>query len=111
MRTVRRLVRCHGSGMFKFANGNTELLTCFQSSYCPEAAELYAPCVCSKSYVVDEISETIRKSVKYSCSNNDDVTSAHNFYNEYCAMNEGTTYFAPPNGPPGDSRSFPSTEL
>ncbi|KAK7397743.1 hypothetical protein QQX98_012884 [Neonectria punicea] len=69
---------------------------------CPQAAELLAPCVCSKDAVVSDVSETIRKSVKYSCSNNQDVTSAQHFYNEYCAMNEGTTRFATPDGPPGD---------
>ncbi|CAM1505771.1 Fc.00g114080.m01.CDS01 [Cosmosporella sp. VM-42] len=69
---------------------------------CPEAAQLYAPCVCSKEDLVSSVSETIRSSVKYSCSNNDDVTSAYKFYNEYCAMNEGTTSFATPDGPPGD---------
>ncbi|KAH7161632.1 hypothetical protein EDB81DRAFT_350835 [Dactylonectria macrodidyma] len=69
---------------------------------CPEAAELFAPCVCSKSDVVSSVSDVLRKSVKYSCSNNQDVTTAQNFYNEYCAMNEGTTSFASPEGPPGD---------
>lgn len=69
---------------------------------CPEAAELFAPCVCSKSEVVSAISDTLRQSVKYSCSNNQDVTTAQSFYNEYCAMNKGTTSFATPEGPPGD---------
>ncbi|KPM43261.1 hypothetical protein AK830_g3241 [Neonectria ditissima] len=69
---------------------------------CPEAAELLAPCVCSKEDVVSDVSATIRSSVKYSCSNNQDVTSAQHFYNEYCAMNKGTTRFATPDGPPGD---------
>ncbi|KAF7555214.1 hypothetical protein G7046_g6615 [Stylonectria norvegica] len=71
-------------------------------SRCPEAAELQAPCVCSKSDVVSDISETIKSSAKYSCDNNEDVTAAQNFYHEYCAMNNGTTSFAAPAGPPGD---------
>ncbi|KAM5341606.1 hypothetical protein ACJ41O_014637 [Fusarium nematophilum] len=71
-------------------------------SRCPEPAELNAPCVCSKEAVVSDISETIRSSVKYSCSNNEDVTSAYNFYDQFCAMNEGTTSFATPGKPPGD---------
>ncbi|KAF7549477.1 hypothetical protein G7Z17_g6364 [Cylindrodendrum hubeiense] len=69
---------------------------------CPQAAELFAPCVCSKSEVVSSVSDVLRKSVKYSCSNNQDLTTAQSFYNEYCAMNQGTTAFATPKGPPGD---------
>ncbi|RSL98900.1 hypothetical protein CDV31_012421 [Fusarium ambrosium] len=69
---------------------------------CPEAAELNAPCVCNKKDVVHDITETLKSSVKYSCSNNQDVTSAQNFYSEFCAMNDGTTSFATPKGPPGD---------
>ncbi|KAF4435306.1 hypothetical protein F53441_13539 [Fusarium austroafricanum] len=73
------------------------------SSRCPEAAELNAPCVCNKKDVVRDITSTLRSAVKYSCSNNGDVTSAEHFYNEFCLMNDGTTSFAPPKGPPGDS--------
>ncbi|RBQ73415.1 hypothetical protein FVER53590_04259 [Fusarium verticillioides] len=72
------------------------------SSRCPEAAELNAPCVCSKKDVVKDITSTLKSAVKYSCSNNGDVTSAQNFYSEFCQMNDGTTSFAPPKGPPGD---------
>ncbi|KAF5012052.1 hypothetical protein FDECE_1873 [Fusarium decemcellulare] len=72
------------------------------ASRCPEAAELNAPCVCNKKDVVHDITETLKSSVKYSCSNNQDVTSAQNFYSEFCAMNDGTTSFATPKGPPGD---------
>lgn len=75
------------------------------SSYCPEAASLYAPCVCGKDYVVAHVSAELSSSVRYSCSNNADVTSAQNFYHEYCNMNNGTTSFAEPPGPPGDSES------
>ncbi|KAF4974409.1 hypothetical protein FZEAL_8683 [Fusarium zealandicum] len=74
-------------------------------SKCPEPVELNAPCVCSKKAIVSAISETIKSSAKASCSNSEDVTSAQNFYNEFCAMNEGTTSFATPNSPPGDSWS------
>ncbi|KAF5025783.1 hypothetical protein F66182_2116 [Fusarium sp. NRRL 66182] len=73
------------------------------SSRCPEAAELNAPCVCSKKDVVKDVVSTLKSAVKYSCSNNGDVTSAQNFYSEFCLMNEGTTSFAPPKGPPGDT--------
>lgn len=73
------------------------------TSWCPEAASLYAPCVCNKDYVVSHVSDIISKSVRYSCSNNQDITSAQNFYSEYCNMNNGTTEFATPSGPPGDS--------
>ncbi|KAF5668719.1 hypothetical protein FDENT_11743 [Fusarium denticulatum] len=69
---------------------------------CPEAAELNAPCVCNKKDVVQDITSTLRSAVKYSCSNNGDVTSAQNFYSEFCKMNDGTTSFALPKGPPGD---------
>ncbi|KAM5365369.1 hypothetical protein ACJA88_012551 [Fusarium oxysporum] len=72
------------------------------SSRCPEAAELNAPCVCNKKDVVRDITSTLKSAVKYSCSNNGDVTSAQNFYSEFCQMNDGTTSFAPPKGPPGD---------
>ncbi|KAJ4270529.1 hypothetical protein NW762_002216 [Fusarium torreyae] len=72
------------------------------ASRCPEAAELNAPCVCNKKDVVKDITATLKSSVKYSCSNNGDVTSAQNFYSEFCRMNDGTTSFAPPKRPPGD---------
>ncbi|KAK0386759.1 hypothetical protein NLU13_6595 [Sarocladium strictum] len=71
-------------------------------SRCPLDASLYAPCVCSKDNVTPRVSETLTNSVKYSCSNNEDITAAQNFYHEYCAMNNGTTSFAKPTGPPGD---------
>ncbi|KAH8172368.1 hypothetical protein LIA77_06623 [Sarocladium implicatum] len=71
-------------------------------SRCPEDASLYAPCVCTKDHVTSSISEVITKSVEYSCSNKEDITAAQDFYHEYCAMNNGTTSFAPPQGPPGD---------
>jgi hypothetical protein len=73
------------------------------ASWCPEAASLYAPCVCGKEYVVDHVNDVISKSVRSSCSNAQDITSAQNFYGEYCRMNNGTTSFAVPEGPPGDS--------
>ncbi|KAF5603635.1 uncharacterized protein FSUBG_7192 [Fusarium subglutinans] len=72
------------------------------SSRCPEAAELNAPCVCNKKDAVQDITSTLKSAVKYSCSNNGDVTSAQNFYSEFCQMNDGTTSFTPPKGPPGD---------
>ncbi|KAH6880478.1 hypothetical protein B0T10DRAFT_144486 [Thelonectria olida] len=71
------------------------------SNRCPEDASLFAPCVCSKSDVVKDISSSIGSSVKYSCSNTEDVAAASTFYDEYCAMNEGTTSFKKPAGPPG----------
>ncbi|KAI5459401.1 hypothetical protein BGZ63DRAFT_406693 [Mariannaea sp. PMI_226] len=71
------------------------------SDRCPEDAKLFAPCVCSKPDVVKDITESIGKSVKYSCSNTEDVTAASVFYSEYCDMNNGTTSFVKPQGPPG----------
>jgi hypothetical protein len=38
-----------------------------------------------------------------SCSNGGDISDAVGFYSEYCAMNNGTTTFTEPAGPPGDS--------
>lgn len=38
-----------------------------------------------------------------SCSNGGDISDAVGFYSEYCAMNNGTTTFTEPPGPPGDS--------
>lgn len=78
------------------------------SGLCPVDANLYAPCVCNKGYVVSQITEYISSSVRASCSNNQDVTLAENFYNDYCNMNNGTTEFAPPAGPPGDSKLLAS---
>ncbi|KFA74331.1 hypothetical protein S40288_03697 [Stachybotrys chartarum IBT 40288] len=69
---------------------------------CPEDASLYAPCVCSKSGVADMVSRTLSSLARSSCSNNEDASSAQAFFAEYCAMNQGTTEFAPPNTPPGD---------
>jgi hypothetical protein len=99
LREMEYMPPCAQSGLYWGVVG--------QSSYCPEAASLYAPCVCNKEYVVSMVSETISRSVRSSCSNNQDVTSALNFYHEYCNMNNGTTSFAKPEGPPGDSLSSP----
>lgn len=97
LREMEYMPPCAQSGLYWGVVG--------QSSYCPEAASLYAPCVCNKAYVVSKVSETISRSVRSSCSNNEDVTSALNFYHEYCNMNNGTTTFEPAEGPPGDSMS------
>ncbi|KAL7929538.1 hypothetical protein V8C35DRAFT_315494 [Trichoderma chlorosporum] len=69
---------------------------------CPQAASLFAPCVCGKGGIPSAISDVISKSVRYSCSNGGDISAAEDFYNEYCAMNNGTTTFTQPPGPPGD---------
>ncbi|KAM0449146.1 hypothetical protein ACHAO4_007808 [Trichoderma viride] len=37
-----------------------------------------------------------------SCSGGGDISDAVGFYSEYCAMNNGTTTFTEPPGPPGD---------
>ncbi|KAH0527538.1 hypothetical protein TsFJ059_002531 [Trichoderma semiorbis] len=71
-------------------------------SKCPEAASLFAPCVCGKGGIPSQVSDVISKSVRYSCSNGGDISAAQDFYNEYCAMNNGTTTFTQPPGPPGD---------
>ncbi|KAF4122240.1 hypothetical protein GMORB2_7833 [Geosmithia morbida] len=71
-------------------------------SLCPVEASLLAPCVCSKSRILEEVSETISATVRSMCSNDEDVTSAYRFFEDYCAMNDGTTSFARPESPPGD---------
>ncbi|KAK2612502.1 hypothetical protein QQS21_001440 [Conoideocrella luteorostrata] len=71
------------------------------SSKCPKDASLYAPCVCNSDRA-KAVSETLSKSVRSSCSNDEDVTAAQGFFNQYCAMNSGTTSFAGPQQPPGD---------
>ncbi|CEI68836.1 unnamed protein product [Fusarium venenatum] len=72
------------------------------SERCPEAAKLNAPCVCNKKDVVRDIESTLKSAAKRSCSNNADVTSAQNFYSQFCLMNEGKMSFASPKSPPGD---------
>ncbi|KAL6894958.1 hypothetical protein GGI43DRAFT_411543 [Trichoderma evansii] len=71
-------------------------------SKCPEAANLYAPCVCSKDGIPSAVTDSISKYVRESCSNGGDISDAVGFYSEYCAMNSGTTTFTEPAGPPGD---------
>ncbi|PNP39236.1 hypothetical protein TGAMA5MH_08913 [Trichoderma gamsii] len=71
-------------------------------SKCPEAANLYAPCVCSKDGIPAAVTDSISKYVRYSCSGGGDISDAVGFYSEYCAMNNGTTTFTEPPGPPGD---------
>ncbi|EXU99930.1 hypothetical protein X797_007059 [Metarhizium robertsii] len=70
-------------------------------SKCPRDASLYAPCVCNTDRA-KLVSETMSRSVRSSCSNDEDVTAAQGFFNDYCAMNSGTTSFAGPPRPPGD---------
>lgn len=72
-------------------------------SKCPKDADRYAPCVCSKPHVTSSVSNALVSSIKYYCSNTEDLSFAQTFYHEYCAMNNGTTSFAVPSGPPGDS--------
>ncbi|EXF82137.1 hypothetical protein CFIO01_00651 [Colletotrichum fioriniae PJ7] len=72
------------------------------STYCPEAASLMAPCICSKNDNSARVSRSIASLVRYSCSNAADVTSGLAFYDAYCAMNKGTTSFPQPSPPPGD---------
>ncbi|PTB61855.1 hypothetical protein BBK36DRAFT_1173095 [Trichoderma citrinoviride] len=81
------------------------------ASRCPEAANLFAPCVCGKGGIPSQVSDVISKSVRYSCSNGGDITAAQDFYNEYCAMNNGTTTFTQPPGPPGDIQGVAQTEI
>ncbi|KAL7918537.1 hypothetical protein ACQKWADRAFT_303963 [Trichoderma austrokoningii] len=71
-------------------------------SKCPEAANLYAPCVCGKDGIPAAVTDNISKYVRNSCSNGGDISDAVGFYSEYCAMNNGTTTFTEPPGPPGD---------
>ncbi|OAA53141.1 hypothetical protein ISF_08982 [Cordyceps fumosorosea ARSEF 2679] len=69
---------------------------------CPTVANMWAPCVCSKKNVVDQIGSSLGQQVRSSCSNADDVTLASSFYTQFCAMNQGTTSFGAMPGPPGD---------
>ncbi|RFU81467.1 granule antigen gra6 domain-containing [Trichoderma arundinaceum] len=92
---IEYLPQCAQSGLSQAVMGDN-------ASKCPEAASLFAPCVCNKGGIPSEVSDMISKSVRYSCSNGGDITAAQDFYNEYCAMNNGTTTFTQPPGPPGD---------
>ncbi|CAG9982499.1 unnamed protein product [Clonostachys byssicola] len=78
------------------------LTTSGKMSKCPKDADRYAPCVCSKPHVTSSVSNALVSSIKYYCSNTEDLSFAQTFYHEYCAMNNGTTSFAVPSGPPGD---------
>ncbi|KAL0942032.1 uncharacterized protein CTRU02_204795 [Colletotrichum truncatum] len=90
----------------------SNLVSCAQSgvsyavysmrSLCPEPASLLAPCMCVKNDNSARVSRSIASLVRYSCSNAADVTSAGEFYNAFCAMNQGTTAFPQPSPPPGD---------
>ncbi|CAI4217718.1 unnamed protein product [Parascedosporium putredinis] len=66
---------------------------------CPEPPSLLAPCICGKNQNSLRASQTISSSVKYSCSNNEDITSAQAFLAAYCAMTAGTTSFPAPSSP------------
>ncbi|KAL7787047.1 hypothetical protein V8C37DRAFT_405125 [Trichoderma ceciliae] len=92
---INYLPRCAQSALSEAVMGEN-------SSKCPEAANLFAPCVCNKGGIPAAVSDMISKSVRYSCSNGGDISAAQDFYNEYCAMNNGTTTFTQPPGPPGD---------
>ncbi|EGY21356.1 uncharacterized protein VDAG_02880 [Verticillium dahliae VdLs.17] len=72
------------------------------SSHCPRSASLYAPCVCSKSDVVDLVRSNLTSRILDRCDNREDVELADQVYSEYCAMNNGTTAFAAVAMPPGD---------
>ncbi|KFY22743.1 hypothetical protein V493_06354 [Pseudogymnoascus sp. VKM F-4281 (FW-2241)] len=63
-------------------------------SKCPKAPSLYAPCVCSKSNVVEMITKTLSSTVSKRCDHKEDASIAVEFYSQYCAMNQGTTSFA-----------------
>lgn len=68
-----------------------------------EPASLYAPCVCGKDYVSETVSREISKSVGYRCGLGEDQASANDLFGEYCDMVKGTTSFARPASPSGDS--------
>ncbi|KAM0331371.1 hypothetical protein ACHAQA_003043 [Verticillium albo-atrum] len=72
------------------------------SSYCPEAENQYAPCICTRNENALQISRDIKSEVSWSCENAHDITSAQAFFSAYCDMNEGTTSFPTPSPPPGD---------
>ena len=74
---------------------------------CPEPASLLAPCVCGKNQNSERASETINSSVDWSCSNDQDITSAQDFLAAYCAMTAGTTSFPEPSMAAGDSMQTP----
>ncbi|RFN49255.1 hypothetical protein FIE12Z_6476 [Fusarium flagelliforme] len=72
------------------------------SERCPQALELNMPCICHKADVVQDFKSTLSREVKKSCSHSEDVTSAQNFYSQFCHMNRDKTSFASPKGPLGD---------
>ncbi|KAM0276007.1 hypothetical protein ACHAQH_007177 [Verticillium albo-atrum] len=72
------------------------------SAHCPSSANLYAPCVCGKSDVVDLVRSNLTSRILDRCDNREDLKLAEEVYSEYCAMNNGTTSFAPIPSPPGD---------
>ncbi|KAF6789967.1 hypothetical protein CSOJ01_14689 [Colletotrichum sojae] len=90
------------SNMAPCAQSGVSYAISSMTSLCPEPASLMAPCICAKNDNSARVSRSIASLVRYSCSNAADVTSAGDFYNAYCAMNQGTTAFPQPSPPPGD---------
>ncbi|KAL2214397.1 hypothetical protein CC79DRAFT_146151 [Sarocladium strictum] len=73
------------------------------SAHCPASAStLYNACVCQKKDVVELIRSEFSSRIANSCQNREDVGFAADFYDEYCALNNGTSSFAPIPTPPGD---------
>ncbi|GKU01669.1 hypothetical protein FLAG1_03647 [Fusarium langsethiae] len=87
---------CNQDKHIAFSSPTTNIVDAYITDL-PELAYM-PPCAQSAiSYAVMGVN-----AAKRSCSNNADVASAHNFYSQFCLMNEGTTSFPSPKNPPGD---------
>ncbi|RYO91488.1 hypothetical protein DL762_002214 [Monosporascus cannonballus] len=71
-------------------------------SLCPTDASHLATCACNKNQNSLVISQGINTSVKYYCSHTADISSAQAVFAGYCGLNNGTSSFPQPSGPPGD---------
>lgn len=71
---------------------------------CPKDASLWGPCICTKAGFANTLSSGISSFAQSTCSNGEDATSAVNYYSNYCNLNKGTSSFALPAKPPGDSK-------
>ncbi|KAK3186031.1 hypothetical protein K4F52_005255 [Lecanicillium sp. MT-2017a] len=83
-------------------SGISEALYSYAYSGCPSIDNMYAPCLCAKKGIVGPVQDEMSAEIRNSCSNGEDVTIAANWFTDYCNMNNGTTSFATPQGPPGD---------
>lgn len=75
-----------------------------KTGYLPQSpttlANMFGKCLRCTVEVQPILTERVSRT---SCSGGGDISDAVGFYSEYCAMNNGTTTFTEPPGPPGDS--------